>query len=163
MQYIEKTESVIDNSTGEVLSQQSKIIHVRPIDPEPDYIKLYIGDLGRLNSLTPAATEILLYIAATVDYDGFVSLTAHKKARIALTCGCSPKTIRNAIVEYVKSGLLTRVGRAEYELNPHLFAKGKWRTIRERRKKFISKIVYGGPEGRVIETEALEETADEPK
>jgi hypothetical protein len=159
MQYIEKTETFIDNSTGEVLSQQSKVINVRPLEPEPDYIKLYIGDLGRLNSLTPAATEILLYIAASVDYDGFVSLTAHKKARIALTCGCSPKTIKNAIIEYVKLGLLIRVGRAEYELNPHVFAKGKWRAIRERRKKFMAKIIYGGSEGRTIETEVIDEPA----
>lgn len=163
MQYIEKTESVVDINTGEILSQQSKVINVRPIEPEPDYIKLYLGDLGRLNSLSPAATEILLYIAATVDYDGFVSLTAHKKARIALTCGCSPKTIRNAIIEYVKLGLLMRVGRAEYELNPHLFAKGKWRTIRERRKAFGLKITYTAGAGRTIETEVLDETAGQGK
>ena len=47
---------MIEKNTGEI----SKLINVRPLEPEPDYIKLYIGDLGRLNSLAPASTEILL-------------------------------------------------------------------------------------------------------
>ncbi len=126
MQYIEKVERVVDQATGEILSHQSKVINVRPMESEPDYVKMYVGDLGRLKNLSPAATEILLYIAATVDYDGFVSLTAHKKARIAMTCGVSTKTIKNAIIDYIKAGILVRVGRAEYELDPSLFAKGKW-------------------------------------
>lgn len=152
---------MIDKGTGEVLSQQSKIVSIRPMESEPDYIKFYVGDLGHLNSLTPAATEILLYIAATVDYDGFVSLTAHRKARIALTCGVSTKTIKNAIIEYIKAGILLRVGRAEYELNPSLFAKGKWRMIRERRKEFTARITYGR-KGRIMETEINDEAVEFP-
>lgn len=159
MQYIEKVERVVDQATGEILSHQSRVINVRPMEAEPDYVKMYVGDLGRLKSLSPAATEILLYIAATVDYDGFVSLTAHKKARIAMTCGVSTKTIKNAIIEYIKAGVLTRVGRAEYELDPSLFAKGKWRIIRERRREFVAKLTYGA-EGRTIETEMSEEAAE---
>ena len=159
MQYIEKVERVVDQATGEILSHQSKVINVRPMEAEPDYVKMYVGDLGRLKSLSPAATEILLYIAATVDYDGFVSLTAHKKARIAMTCGVSTKTIKNAIIEYIKAGILTRVGRAEYELDPSLFAKGKWRFIRERRREFVAKLTYSA-KGRTIETEIGDEPAE---
>jgi hypothetical protein len=153
VQYIEKVERVIDHTTGDVLSHESKVINVRPMETEPDYIKMYVGDLGRLKSLSPAATEILIYVAATVDYDGFVSLTAHKKARIAMTCGVSTKTIKNAIIEYIKAGILIRVGRAEYELSPHLFAKGKWWTIRERRREFTARLTYSLKGGRTIETE----------
>jgi len=52
---------------------------------------------------------------------------------------------------------MLRVGRAEYELNPYLFAKGKWKAIRERRQEFRAKITYG-PKGRTIETEVSGET-----
>jgi len=154
MQYIEKVERVVDHATGEIVSHESKVINIRRMDAEPEYIKMYVDDLGRLKKLTPAATEILLYIAAAVDYEGFVSLTAHRKARIALTCGVSAKTIKNAIIEYVRSGVLIRVGRAEYELNPYLFAKGKWRDIRDRRQEFFARITYSPAQGRTIETEA---------
>jgi hypothetical protein len=43
-----------------------------------------------------------------------------------------------------------RAGRAEYELNPHLFAKGEWRNIRERRLSFTAIINYSNS-GRTIE------------
>ncbi len=159
-QHIEKLETVVNYTTGEIVSQESKVVSINPLEAEPEYIKLYIGDLGRMKNLTPAATEALLYIASTVDYEGFVSLTAHRKARIAMTCGVSTKTIQNVIIEYIKAGIMIRVGRAEYELSPYLFAKGKWKTIRERRKKFIAKITYS-PQGRTIETEVIEEAPED--
>jgi hypothetical protein len=77
-------------------------------------------------------------------------LAGGRKARIAMTAGCSLKSVNNAITEYVKAGILIRAGRAEYELNPHLFAKGEWRSIRERRSSFTAKINYSSS-GRTIE------------
>lgn len=149
MRHFEQIERTVDQD-GVCIDEKTKIINLRPFEQEPEYIKLYIEDLGRLNSLTPACTEILLYVAANVDYDGFVSLTTHRLARISLTCGCAPKTIRNAISEFVKSGLLLRVGRAEYELNPSFFAKGKWRKIRERRLAFNLRLGYSEKQGRTM-------------
>jgi hypothetical protein len=98
----------------------------------------------------------LLYVAASVAYDGVLSLTAYRKSRIALTLGCSTRSIDNAITEFVKQGILIRLARGEYELDPHLFAKGRWLDIRQRRLEFITKIIYGA-NGRKIETVVSEE------
>jgi len=153
-----RTVTEVDRQTGEVLSSTSNVTELRPLPKEPPYIKLYVEDLTRLLGL--ANSEILLYIAASIGYDGIASLSTTRRARIALTCGVSEKTVRNAITEYLRAGVLRRVGRAEYELDPHLFGKGEWADIRERRARFQLEVQYG-EEGRTVRTRRL--SSDESK
>ena len=49
----------------------------------------------------------------------------------------SVKTITNALNLMVKKGILYRVSRAKYQLNPWLFGKGKWTDIHELRMTHI--------------------------
>lgn len=155
MSKIERIHTITNNLTGEVLSEQKNVVNIRPMEAEPAFIKLYIEDIGRLFRLQQGHQEILMYVAASVDYQGVVSLAIGRKARIAATVGCTVKSIDNAIGEYVKHGILSRIGRGEYELDPKLFAKGEWRNIRERRSAFKTTITYS-KEGRNIVTSMLE-------
>ncbi len=159
MSKVERVETVVDGLTGELLSEQRNVIAFNQMPPEPAYVKLYIEDLGKLLDLQSGHRDILLHVAANVAYDGLVSMTTLRKNRIAAALNCSIRSIDNAITEFVKREILIRVGRAEYELNPHLFAKGSWNEIRERRLKFTAKITYGSEQGRIIETsvEPIEE------
>jgi hypothetical protein len=150
MSRLERIETNTDALTGEILSQSKKVIELTKLEAEPDYVKMYVADLSNLVGLKEGHGRILPFIAASVGYDGFISLAGGRKARIAMTAGCSLKSVNNAITEYVKAGILIRAGRAEYELNPHLFAKGEWRNIRERRLSFTAKINYSSS-GRTIE------------
>jgi hypothetical protein len=161
MARLERIDTTLDQLTGEIISQNKQVIELRKMEPEPNYIKLYIDDLARLVGLQEGHKSILPYIAASVDYEGFVSLSAGRKARIAASAGCSVKSINNAITEYVKRGILVRVGYGEYELDPHLFAKGEWRKIRERRLRFAMKVTYSETGGRSIETEVIQDLDDE--
>ena len=147
---LERIETNTDGLTGEILSQSKKVIELTKLEAEPDYVKMYVADLSNLVGLKEGHGRILPFIASSVGYDGFISLAGGRKARIAMTAGCSLKSVNNAITEYVKAGILIRAGRAEYELNPHLFAKGEWRNIRERRLSFTAKINYSSA-GRTIE------------
>ena len=150
MSRLERKETNPEGLTEEILSQAKKVIELTKIEAEPDYVKMYVADLSNLVGLKEGHGRILPFIAASVGYDGFISLAGGRKARIAMTAGCSLKSVNNAITEYVKAGILIRAGRAEYELNPHLFAKGEWRNIRERRLSFTAKINYSSA-GRTIE------------
>ena len=156
---LERTDRTIDGLTGELLAERKKIIDLKPMEQEPDYIKLYIEDIGRMVGLQDGHRSILLYVAASVAYDGILSLTSYRKSRIALTVGCSTRSIDNAISEFVKQGILIRIARGEYELDPHLFAKGRWIDIRQRRLEFTAKITYGR-KGRTIETEVNDKTVE---
>ena len=155
MANIERINTVVNMLTGEVVSQQKNVISIKPMAEEPAYIKMYIDDISRVLGLQHGHQEILLFIAASVDYEGIASLAIGRKARIAATVGCSIKSIDNAITEYIKQGILTRVARGEYELDPKLFAKGKWRDIRERRMSFKSTIIYSAKGEKTIETIAI--------
>jgi len=53
-------------------------------------------------------------------------------------------------------GILKRLGTAVYILNPDLFARGKWREIRERRKAFQSVTTYYPNGEKTIETNLIE-------
>jgi hypothetical protein len=152
MSKFERVQTIVDGLTGECLSEQRNVITFNPLPPEPAYVKLYIEDLGKLLDLQSGHRDILLYVAATVAYDGLVSMTTLRKKRIAAVLKCSIRSIDNAITEFVKREILLRVGRAEYELNPHLFAKDSWKEIRERRLQFTTRITYSAERGRTIET-----------
>ena len=154
MSTFERVETVVDVLTGEIMSERKNVIAFNPMPAEPAYVKLYIEDLGKLLDLQSGHRDILLHVAANVAYDGLVSMTAMRKNRIAAALKCSIRSIDNAITEFVRREILLRVGRAEYELNPHLFAKGSWKEIRERRLQFTMRVNYSAEGGRTIETTA---------
>ena len=146
-------EKVTERIDEDGVSQKSaEIINIKPLPPEPAYVKLYVDNIGHMSGLQSSHVEILLYVAAIVDYDGIVTLNARRKACIAATVRGSVKTVENAVTEYVKAGVIRRIGRAEYELNPSLFAKGEWRNIRERRESFTMAVTYSKERGREITT-----------
>jgi hypothetical protein len=153
---IEKRERIVDTLTGEVLLDETNIVDITRLPIEPDYIKLYISDLGSLCDLTDGQRSILLYIAARVGYDGMVTLPMGVKALIAKNAGCSISSVNNAVNFFCKNKILRKEGGGFYELNPDYFARGKWREIRERRKAFYTKITYTPEGGRVIETNAID-------
>lgn len=146
----------VRNADGTVISDITKenVVSIRKMEDEPAYIKLYIDDLGKVLGLQDSHRKILMLVAASVDYEGIVSMAIGRKARIAATLECSVKTVDNAVIEFTKQGILKRIGRGEYELNPNLFAKGAWREIRERRQSFVMTVNYTH-NGREVKTRLM--------
>lgn len=150
MAKLERVERRIDGLTGDVLSEERNVISLRPLPEEPAYVKMYVQDLGRVLNLQESHRDILLYVAAASNYYGIIALSSTTKARIAATVKCARKTVDNAIHAYLQTGILRRVGRGEYELDPHLFARGAWAEIRERRASFALTIDYSEKKGRQL-------------
>jgi hypothetical protein len=146
MQKLTSRKIVTDHLTGEIVSDRSNVFEITKLPQEPEYIKLYIAEIGRMHGLKAGHRDILMYVAANVGYDGYVVLNVRRKGQIAITLGISPRSIDNALSEFVKAGLLTRLGRSDFELNPFLFGKGEWKKIRERQESFVSRLYYG-PDG----------------
>ncbi len=153
---LEQRKIEIDNHTGEILSDISNIIDLSKIPDEPAYIKFYIEDLSLINKLTAGETRILLYIAASANYNGEVLIPLVIKKRIASSADLSIQAISNAITKFCNKRILKRLDSSLYLLNPDLFAKGKWREIRERRKAFQSVTTYYADGKKVIETNLLD-------
>ncbi len=156
MSKIQKREVHIDTITGEVIHDRTNVIDFTSVPNEPDYIKLYINDLGKLCDLSDGQRTILLYIAACVGYDGLVLLPVGQKARIAKSAKCSVSAVNNAVNFFCKADILKKQAGGLYELNPDYFARGKWREIRERRKAFYTKITYSPDGERTVKTDVVD-------
>lgn len=155
--YAETTERVIDGKTGELLKDEITYTMVKSAPDEPPYIKMYIEDLSRLCRLTAGENKILLQVAALANYDGVIALPAGIKEVIASNINSKPKVINNALTSLCKQNVLKKSGVGVYTLNPDLFARGKWRDIREQRKAFQSITTYT-PDGlKKTETRIIEE------
>jgi len=154
--HIEKIESVVNDLTGELLSLTTEVTDINTVPTEPNYLKLYVDDLGLLNKLSGCEVISLIHIAALANYDGQVSLPLLVKQSIAEKAGVKIQAVNNATVKLTRKGILKRLGTAVYILNPDLFARGKWREIRERRKAFQSVTTYLPNGEKVVETRMLD-------
>ena len=153
---IETRQQIIDNNTGELLSDKTNIIDIARMPDEPAYVKFYIEDLSFLNRLTAGETRILLYVSACANYKGEVMMPLGIKKRIATSADLSVQAVSNAITKFCSKSILKRLDVGLYELNPDYFARGKWREIRERRKTFQSVTTYYPNGTRTIETNVIE-------
>lgn len=156
--HIETTESVVSELTGELLSFVTEITEVNALAGEPNYLKLYIEDLGLLKRLSDGEINVLLGIATVSEYSGEVHLPLLIKQRIANSAEVKIQTINNIIAKLISKDVIKRIGTTVYILNPDLFAKEKWRDIREQRKTFQSIITYNQNGTRTIEIRIVEPT-----
>lgn len=150
----ESTSTVTDLRTGEAVQHTST--NVVRIAQEPAYVKMYIQDLGNLIQLTNGQKNILYALVSRIDFDGIVSLNPASRKRIAKSINMSEGAFRNTLSLLCKKEVFRRVATNEYEVNPHYFAKGEWRTIVQRRKDFELRIRYTADGQRQVSTSGRE-------
>lgn len=143
---IETTEH-IDYNTGEV---KSSTVVRRFKGDEPNYIKVYLGDIAYLHGLSIPTRDLLDELLKYITYGTQeIVLNAVAKKRIAEVTGMAMQTLNNKLQELLKVGILDRVGTGTFVLNPYLFGKGDWKTINELRNKNIHlEILYDKDTGK---------------
>jgi len=121
--------------TGET-EERTEIRNVR-VDIEPNFVKLYIQDMCLLNEIPKQNSTVLTELLLHVNYANEIMLPQGLKERIVDTLKISKGSLDNSLSLLVKKGLLQRLGRGVYKLNPYLFGKGKWQDIKEIRMEWI--------------------------
>ena len=136
MSSMSKIESrTVISEHGEVLTEEN--IFTTKFQSEPDYVKLYLDDIGMLNDLPKKANTIMLQLAKRMNYDGVVFVTTSVKKIISKECGCTEQHIANSINMLIRKGIIRRSCRSEYLFNPIYFGKGGWAEICKRRNSWI--------------------------
>ena len=135
----------VDKATGEVLEETAEVVARLP--REPAFIKLYLEDINLLMDVPTGPGNLLHILVQKVDYEGYISLTTGGRDRICDQVGIKRQTLANYLQTLVRKKILKNVGRGDYELNPHLFAKGEWKDISKRRDKYISLNIRYSPDG----------------
>lgn len=130
-----------NNITGEVISE-TKVKGFRA--DEPSYIKLYLKDISYLYDLPATAGNLLHELLNYVTYGtNRIVLNAAIKKEICNITGLAKQTLSNRLQDLVTKGILEREDIGVFKLNPYLFGRGDWKTIRELRNKNIHlEIVY---------------------
>lgn len=120
-----------DRETGEV----KRTKHTVQFKPEPQFIKLYLDCLGVFTnnnaldkSLNVMLVETLKYMTYA-DTEQTIYLNSTIKAKIAKATGRTVDRYNQALTIWVKEGVMKRVGRGAYQVNPFIFGKGDWRDI----------------------------------
>lgn len=136
----------VDRETGESLKTYTESV----IPKEPDYVKLYLESITKLNDVQRWTDPVLYELLRLMNYRNEIVLNAAIKKRIALEINISTRTIDNALSMLVKKSIIFREDTGLYKGNPFLFGKGEWRDIRELRMTIVF-----NREGQSISTEVL--------
>ena len=115
------------------------------VEREPDYVKLYIRDILRLNDIPKSGNEVLLAILRRMNYSNDIILISSIKKEIAEELGIKEITLRKAIELFVEKSILLRRDRSVYIINPYFFGRGKWEEIKK-----IRLLIEYSKEGKMV-------------
>lgn len=135
-----KTETVIDQRTGEILLEKGQF----KVATEPDYVKLYLDCMavfkGLKTGVSPFLLELLNYMtyAKIEDKTGgqLITITKWHRKQIAEKLKISDSLITKNLTQLVKANILKRLDRSVYQANPQVFGRGDWRDIQCLRATF---------------------------
>lgn len=137
---VQISERTTVTEAGEVIREDRE--RVLRLPQEPEFIKLYLQDLGAILDVPAGPQAVLLALVRKLDWEGMITLSPAARTRIADSLKIKPHTLANYITTLCDKNILRRAGRGEYEMNPHLMAKGDWNEVMKRRAGFRLTVVY---------------------
>jgi len=151
-----KTEVRVDLKTGKAIESTEQRERTVKIEQEPNFIKLYLQDICKLNDIPKTGSKLLNELLKYTSYNNKILLPSAIKKEIAKKLDTTVGTLDNALSKLTKKEILRREGTGVYILNPFFFGKGKWKDI----KKIRTAWEYG-EEGRVLMNVEIEQNMQE--
>ena len=148
---IERT--ITKDNNGNIVSDESTMqTHLRLVNKEPAYMKLYLDDISLLKQLTKIENLILHEIFKITQYNtNRVILNKFYRDGICESLEIKDQTVRNAISKFAKLDLLIKEGVGVYILNPFHFGIGEWSELRGLRM-----VIEYTNEGKKIEIKGID-------
>lgn len=122
--------TAVDVTTGEILANVSNFTTIQS-EAEPDFVKLYLSDVVKLNDLPKSYGGILHELLKCMTYENQIILNGYKREQIAKTLNTTQSYIYKTIAKLIELGLFLRLGNNTYLVNPNVFGKGKWSEVRK--------------------------------
>ena len=140
----EKTTTVIDKQTGEVLSQQEDHVTFSKVKSEEHFFMVFINFISPFFNLkSDACKTILIKLCTLAEWNtGKISLSTNRRAELCKELDCSSQTFSNCLTTLKKHHLIWGKG-GEFQINPQLFWKGDVVKRNEQLKDIIVKINFG--------------------
>jgi len=119
-----------DEQTGELLGRETKV-RTFVVEKEPQYVKLYTQDIGRIYGLKNSQNRVLMALAKYMAFNtNIIVLYGPVKDMLCKELGMNKNTFNMAIDQLYKQGFLIRKARACYVLDPCLFGTGSWQDVK---------------------------------
>jgi len=118
---------VVDADTGEITNEESYTVLKYP--REPNFAKQYHADIASIFGLPKVCRGVLDLIVAKMDYDNRVLLFAPIKREICQILDIKMQSVDKTIQSLNKHGIIKRLDRGMYRVNPFLYGKGEWKDI----------------------------------
>lgn len=118
--------TVVDSSTGEVLSQVVR--SVRPgSDKEPGFVKMYGEGVLALIALRGFEQRVLKALLDEMGYRNDLVLSNKVVLRLAEGLGLKVQSIRRVVYTLREMNVLYKEESKNYLVNPFMFAKSRWK------------------------------------
>lgn len=121
--------SIIDVESGELVKNHE--IKISQKETEPPYVKMYLEDISRIYGLPEKASKLLKVLVKNMSYTNIVAMYKPIKLMICKELNYSLNTVNAAVNDLVKEGIIIRIARGLYMVEPNLFGKGKWEDIKK--------------------------------
>ena len=151
-----KTEVKVDLESGKAIESTEQQERTVKVEQEPNFIKLYLQDICKLNDLPKTSSKLLNELLKYTAYDNMILIPTYVKEKLAQELNMNIGTVSNSLSKLTKKGILKREGKGAYRLNPFFFGKGKWTEI----KKIRAEWEYG-VEGRALTNVEIEQEIGE--
>lgn len=142
---------VIDHETGEVINSSYTSTQVKEV--EPNFVKMYVDDVGKLMDLRPKGSKVLHILVRLMNYYNIVTMVKPVKEMMCAELGMTVGSLNNEIDRLYRKGILIRKGRSVYVVDPELFGKGKWEHV----KKIRMIVDYDDKGNKTINTELVKQ------
>lgn len=127
----ESVDTVTNVDTGEVTIMKTHTQSI--VEKEPDFIKLYVADIMKLNNLPRNSGLVMNCLLKSMSYNNIIPAYAPIKRVICAELNIGMDSLNKAIDSLFKAGMLVRIERGVYMADPNLFGKGEWKNIKNLR------------------------------
>lgn len=128
-----------DYETGEI--KKTSVTNTFKGD-EPNYIKIYLDDIAYLYNVPKAGSSLIFELFNYITYNtNELILNSSVKKKIATKIGITVPSLANLICSLVSKKILKRIDTGIYMLNPYLFGKGDWQTLKQLRNENIELVI----------------------
>lgn len=132
--------TVLNQETGVVIEEEREITIKTD---EPDYVKLYLNAWCIFKDIKGVNLKVLYKILPFMTYaenEQLICFTSYLKKEIAKSLEWAEKSALNRFNQELKkmcdAGVLKKIDRDTYQVNPELIGRGAWKDINKLRATF---------------------------
>lgn len=123
-----KNKHTVYKSTNTTVSPDGELIKIekwhREAETIHEFVKLMIDEVEKLYNLSTGEYQVLFAAIKHIRYESTFIATKEFRERVAILTNKKPNSVATILSSLVDKGMIYRMSKGYYELNPKIFWKG---------------------------------------